>query len=79
MHLMLIHSWIIADTKEKLAREKLNKLQCSESEAAQRSSIELQMFKINQLKQLQHDNPSMRDEEIVQLFPEFAAIVKLVR
>jgi hypothetical protein len=69
----------LAETKEKLAQQKLQKLQRAEKEDAQRSSIELRMFKINQLKQLRRDNPNMTDEEIVQLFPEFAAIVKLVR
>jgi hypothetical protein len=36
------------------------------------------MFKLNQLKQVWHDNPDMIEEQIVQLFPEFADIVKLI-
>jgi hypothetical protein len=63
---------------EKLREEEFSIHLQESSIKLQQSRIELRVFKMNQLRQMRHDNPDMTDEQIVQLFPEFADIIHIV-
>lgn len=68
----------LSRTKEKVAMATLRKLEREEQVDQEKQRIEMNYYKMNRLKEIRAQFPSMEDEEILEVFPEFKHIIKFV-